>query len=259
MKAAELFSVPEALPAEFRRGAAASAFERGDHALECPNCANHWALSALRQAAAGLSLEPQDLLFISEGRLCGGWASCFNSYALEAAGGRALPLALGAKLANPGLYVVTAGDEADFGAFARTARREPGLLYLRVVPPRETAPRENWMALALASGAGFAARIRPGASERTGLVLTRALQHRGFAFVECAAKSEGEASVLGNPRPGERELPLALALAVSPLGLKAEGIFFWAAPKEPESFLTPLKTCLNLSPSQKAEILRSFL
>lgn len=179
----------------------------------CPGCANFGILAALGNAFKELGLEPWQI-FVSFGIGCHGQMSNYlNVYGFEGLHGRALPLAIGAKIANKKMTVLSVvgdGDQLGEGGnhFIHACRKNPDIACLihnnqlysltvgqasptsdlgsrtRTTPQGVFDQSLNPIALAIASGASFVARAFAGDIFHLTEILVKAIQHKGFAVVD---------------------------------------------------------------------------
>jgi len=169
-------------------------------------------LASLYNALAGLQINPKDLVVVS-GIGCSGRTPGFiKSYGFHSVHGRVLPVALGVKLANPSLEVIGAGGDGDGfaiggGHLPHAARRNLDISYLVMdnstygLTKGQYSPTSpvgfeagstpygnierplNPLAMLIAYGATFVGQGYSGKpKELTGLI-TKAIQHKGFAFL----------------------------------------------------------------------------
>lgn len=101
----------------------------------CPGCGDFGVLAALHKALAELELNPHDVALVAGIGCSGKIGNYVNSYNLHVTHGRALPAALGIKLANRDLTVVAAGGDGDgygigMGHFAHAVRRNADITYI---------------------------------------------------------------------------------------------------------------------------------
>ena len=89
-----------------------SDYEGGETAW-CPGCGNFGILNAVKQAMVNLGLEPHQLLMVSGIGQAGKLPHYTKANVFNSLHGRALPVALGAKLANPELTVIAFGGDGD--------------------------------------------------------------------------------------------------------------------------------------------------
>ncbi|HHV55343.1 MAG TPA: 2-oxoacid:ferredoxin oxidoreductase subunit beta [Firmicutes bacterium] len=181
----------------------------------CPGCGDYGILSAVKQALAELEIYPHEVLFVS-GIGCGSKLPDYiHANGLTTLHGRALPVAQGAKLANPRMHVIAVtgdGDAYGIGGnhLLHAVRRnidithivENNMVYAltkgqyspttargsvtKTTPPPEGVPEDpiNPLALALAAGATFVARGFAGDPKYLAWLIGRAIRHRGYALVD---------------------------------------------------------------------------
>ena len=182
----------------------------------CPGCGNFGILNAFKRAVARLEAEGVDpsRLLISAGIGCHGkifdYLGLSGLYSIH---GREIAAVQGAKLANPDLFVVAFGGDGDtFGEgishllFAAkrnadmtmivhdngvygltTGQYTPTSLRGFRGPSTPTGSVEDPidpLTLMLVSGATFVARGYSGRVEQLAELMARAIQHRGFAFID---------------------------------------------------------------------------
>ncbi|MCC6830456.1 MAG: 2-oxoacid:ferredoxin oxidoreductase subunit beta [Thermoleophilia bacterium] len=179
----------------------------------CPGCGDFGVLASLYRAFAQMNLDPVNTVVVS-GIGCSSRLPGFvSTYGVHTLHGRALPVAMGVKLANPELTVVAVGGDGDgfaigAGHFPHAARRNVDITYLvmdneiygltkgQVSPTSLTdqkAPSTPWgnletplntLGFAIASGATFVAR---GASFNTKTLtelIVQAVEHKGFSYID---------------------------------------------------------------------------
>lgn len=179
----------------------------------CPGCGDFGILNAVKQALAQLEIWPHQVLFVS-GIGCGSKLPDYiNANGFATIHGRALPVAQGAKLANPSLHVIAVtGDGDGYGIggnhFLHAIRRNINITHIvednRVygltkgqysptsakgfissTTPEGAIEREvNPLALALANGATFVARGFSGDPKHLADLIAQAIQHPGYALVD---------------------------------------------------------------------------
>lgn len=101
----------------------------------CPGCGNFGIWAALRRALVEMDLPPHKLLCVYDIGCSGNGSNWFHAYGFHSLHGRALPAAIGAKLANRELEVICfAGDGGGFGEggnhFLHTCRTNIDFLYV---------------------------------------------------------------------------------------------------------------------------------
>ncbi len=179
----------------------------------CPGCGDFGILAAVKQALVQAGLAPHEVLVVS-GIGCG---SKLPDYAhlngLMTLHGRAVPVATGARLVNPGLKVVVVHGDGDgmglgMGHFVHAARRNVeivdllqnnqiyGLTKGQYSPTSDpgfvtsTSPSGALelpvtpTALAVTAGATFVARGFAGDVKQLAGLIALALAHRGYALVD---------------------------------------------------------------------------
>ncbi|MBN1139001.1 MAG: 2-oxoacid:ferredoxin oxidoreductase subunit beta [Anaerolineae bacterium] len=179
----------------------------------CPGCGDYGLLAALYQALARLQLDPARTMIVS-GIGCSSRLPFFvKTYGFQTAHGRVLPVAMGVKIANPGLTVIAVGGDGDGfsiggGHLVHAVRRNPDITYVVMdnqiygLTKGQTSPTSplgiktkstpfgsadapiNPMAWVLASGVSFAARGFSGDPKLLIDLIAAAVQHRGFAFIQ---------------------------------------------------------------------------
>ena len=179
----------------------------------CPGCGDFGVLNALCQVYANLGLDPVKTMLLSGIGCSSRIPGYLKSYGFNAVHGRALPIATGAKLANPELTVIAAGGDGDgfsigTGHFPHTCRRNIDLTYIVMdnniygltkgqLSP--TSPGQmvtttssygsienplNPIALAVGCGASFVARAFSGDIKHMVNVISEGVKHDGFSFIQ---------------------------------------------------------------------------
>ncbi len=178
----------------------------------CPGCGNFGILTALQMALVDLQLQPSRVVIFSGIGCHGKMPHWVNAYGVHTLHGRALPFAIGAKLANPELEVIVHSGDGDglgigAGHFVNTGRRNIDMTYiihdngvygltkgqasptLKLGIQTKALPRPNIneginpIALALASGYTFIARSYAFDVAHLKETIKKAIQHRGMALV----------------------------------------------------------------------------
>ncbi len=178
----------------------------------CPGCGDFGVLAAAYRAFAELDLDPDKTVIVSGIGCSSRFPGFVTTYGYHGVHGRALPTAMGVKMANPELEVIAVGGDGDGfaiggGHFPHAARRNVDITYIvmdneiygltkgQVSPTslhQQKSPSSpygnveqplNAMAMAIAADASFVAR---GASfrakELTELVLA-GIRNPGFSFI----------------------------------------------------------------------------
>jgi len=179
----------------------------------CEGCGNYAALDALAKALETTKPRPQDVVLVA-GIGCGsrlpGYLKAFRLHTVH---GRALPAAMGAKVANPALTVIAVGGDGDGLAiggnhFLHTLKRNPHILYLmtdngvygmtrgqasptagpglttKSTPYGSIETPVDPAALAITVGATFVARGFSGNPRQLRQIVLNALLHKGSSFVQ---------------------------------------------------------------------------
>jgi 2-oxoglutarate/2-oxoacid ferredoxin oxidoreductase subunit beta len=188
-------------------------FNRQESPNWCPGCGNFGIIVAVKNTLTELNFTPENTVLVSG-------VGCFAKlpYWVRVNGfvglhGRSLPVAQGAKLANPNLNVIAFGGDGDgYGEggnhFLHACRRNVNITYIvhnnsvfglttgQYSPTAEKGRKSkssllgsteqpvNPLALAIASGATFVARAYAGNLKETVEIMKKAIQHQGFAFVD---------------------------------------------------------------------------
>lgn len=179
----------------------------------CPGCGNYGVWNSLKQALVGLNLEPHQVVLTYDIGCSGNMADKVNSYAFKSLHGRTIPVALGVKLANPNLKVISIGGDGGimeeginhlmwaarsnyditvimhnnqrFGLTTgqpttTTDKNQPGKTAPWGVVEDSILPAH----VALISKATFVARGFAGDPQHLTKLIKDAVKHRGFAFLE---------------------------------------------------------------------------
>ncbi|MFC1944280.1 thiamine pyrophosphate-dependent enzyme [Chloroflexota bacterium] len=178
----------------------------------CPGCGNFGILRALTQALVDLELEPHRVLMVSGIGQAGKLPHYTRCHVLNGLHGRAIPAAVGAKMANHELVVIAVGGDGDgYGEggnhFINAMRRNHDITYLvhnnqvygltkgqasptsdfgfvtRTTPQGADIPL-NPIAVALASDATFIARGLSGDIGHLSGLIQMGIRHRGFALID---------------------------------------------------------------------------
>jgi 2-oxoglutarate ferredoxin oxidoreductase subunit beta len=178
----------------------------------CPGCGDFGTMNGMMKALAETGNDP-DNTFVVAGIGCSGKIGTYmHSYALHGVHGRALPVGIGVKLANPDVEVMVAGGDGDgysigAGHFVHAVRRNVDMTYVvmdnriygltkgqasptsredfetATSPDGTKMPPVDPLALALASGATFIAQSFSSDSQRHTEIVKEAIEHDGFGFV----------------------------------------------------------------------------
>jgi len=178
----------------------------------CPGCGNHGIGIGLKTALVQLNLDPSSV-FVAFGIGCSGNMNDFlNAYVVHGLHGRAIPLAIGMKLANHKMpVIVVAGDGDCYGEggnhFLHACRgnhnitvivhdnRVYGLTTGQSAPTAKKGYRSkstptgiieislNPLTLALTQGATFVAQTFAGDASHMIEIIKQGIQHKGFSLI----------------------------------------------------------------------------
>ena len=179
----------------------------------CPGCGDFGVLNALCNALSAKEVDPKNLVFVSGIGCSGRLPPYVKAYGFHTVHGRVLPIATGIKVANPDLTVVAVGGDGDAfaiggGHIPHMARRNPSVVYIvmdngtygltkgqasptgplgmktAASPYGTIEPPLNPIAMALAYDITFVARAYSGKNKELEALIERALNHRGFSFID---------------------------------------------------------------------------
>ncbi len=180
----------------------------------CAGCGDFGVLAALQKALVNLGKNPHEVALVAgigcSGKI-GNYINCYNFHVVH---GRALPTALGIKLANRDLTVLAAGGDGDgyaigMGHFLHTVRRNPDITYIVMdnhvygLTKGQTSPTSDLgfksksqtvanaerpvkpLQLAVAAGATFVAQGFSGDVKQLTSLIEKGIQHKGFSLINC--------------------------------------------------------------------------
>lgn len=179
----------------------------------CPGCGNFSILQAVKQALVGLGLKPQEVLLVSGIGQAAKAPHYLRANVFNGLHGRSLPVATGAKLANPELTVIVeSGDGCNYGEggnhFLAAIRRNINLTLLvhnnqiygltkgqaspttdeglvtKAQPQGVPSTPFNPIAVAVAMQAGFVGRGFSGMTDHLTRLIQQAITHKGFSLVD---------------------------------------------------------------------------
>jgi 2-oxoglutarate ferredoxin oxidoreductase subunit beta len=179
----------------------------------CPGCGNFAILKALKQALVASGLSPHEVLLVSGIGQAAKTPHYMNANVFNGLHGRSLPVATGAKLANPNLHVVvTSGDGCNYGEggnhFLAAVRRNIDVTVLvhdnqiygltkgqcsptsseghvtKTQPGGNPSMPFNPIAVAIAMKAGFVARSFSGMSDHMAGMIQQGIAHKGLALID---------------------------------------------------------------------------
>ena len=179
----------------------------------CPGCGNFSILEAVKQGLVDSGIAPHEVLLVSGIGQAAKAPHYLNANVFNGLHGRALPVATGAKLANPDLrIIVESGDGCNYGEggnhFLAAIRRnidvtlivhnnqiygltkgqasptsEEGLV-TKAQPEGVASLPFNPIAVAVAMQASFVARGFSGMIEHLAGLIQQGLAHEGFALID---------------------------------------------------------------------------
>jgi 2-oxoglutarate ferredoxin oxidoreductase subunit beta len=179
----------------------------------CRGCGLFGIFEALKRAAAGLDIEPENLAIVTGIGCHGRLNNYFSAYGFHGLHGRTMPVATGIKLANPSLQVVAVSGDGDaysigLGHFVHALRKNVGITYIVVdnriyaLTQGQASPTTDFgmvtlstpfgskdfpidgPALALAAGGTFIARGFSGEVGPLATLIEKAMRHPGFALID---------------------------------------------------------------------------
>ncbi|MFX1490063.1 MAG: thiamine pyrophosphate-dependent enzyme [Promethearchaeota archaeon] len=179
----------------------------------CPGCGNFSAMKVMKETLTELGIKPKDFVLISGIGQAGKFPHFMKSQSYNGLHGRYLSAALGIKAANPDLHVIAvSGDGCTYSEggnhFIHTIRYNPdivnivhnnmvyGLTKGQASPTSQLGFKTkvqvfgvinepfNAVAVAIALNASFVARAFVGDIEKTKEILKKAINHKGYAFID---------------------------------------------------------------------------
>lgn len=179
----------------------------------CPGCGNFLILESLKNALAGLELEPHQVLVVSGIGQASKAPQYMRCNMFNGLHGRILPVATAAKLANHELTVIGEGGDGDGYAeggnhFIHAIRRNIDVTYIvhdnqvygltkgQTSPTSDvgfrtgTSPEGSYcepfhpLTMAVAHGCGFVARGFAGEKQHLSNIIQQGIKHNGFALID---------------------------------------------------------------------------
>ena len=186
---------------------------RGGKTAWCPGCGNFGILLAVKKALVKLEKKPKEVLIVSGIGQAGKLPHYMKCNTFNGLHGRTLPPATGAKIANHDLTVIAVGGDGDtYGEggnhLIHAIRRNPditlivhnnqiyGLTKGQASPTSDLGMKTtvqshgvvneplNPIAVAVALNCSFVARGFAGDVEHLSNLIARAIEHKGFSFVD---------------------------------------------------------------------------
>lgn len=179
----------------------------------CPGCGNFGILAALLNALEELKIEHHNIALVTGIGCSGKIAHFVKANGIHTLHGRAIPFAMGLKLANPELNVIVHGGDGDLlgigaGHFVALGRRNLDIVVImhnngvygltkgqasptlpfkvktKSIPYPNEQGAVNPVLLALASGYTFVARGYAFDGNHLKGIIKQAIEHKGSAFIE---------------------------------------------------------------------------
>lgn len=188
-------------------------FTKGVKTTWCPGCGNFGIQGALKEALEEKGYDPSDVLIISGIGQAAKMPHYINSHGLNGLHGRALPMALGARVANKNLkIIVVSGDGDTYGEggnhFIHNIRRNLDIVHIvhdnqiygltkgQASPTTAVGQVTSLqtdgvineplspLALAISLDASFVARSFSGNKEHLKSMIKAALDHKGYSLID---------------------------------------------------------------------------
>jgi 2-oxoglutarate/2-oxoacid ferredoxin oxidoreductase subunit beta len=179
----------------------------------CPGCGDFGIWSAIKNALSELDISPHNVVITYDIGCIGNMASSVKCYGFHSLHGRALPVAVGAKLANPKLTVLSiVGDGGMYGegtnhlihsarynvdvnlivannhSFSLTTGQSSPTsqrgYVTKTTPWGEIKKPINPIALSLSSGSSFVARATAFDIKHMTELIKQSIQHNGFSHLD---------------------------------------------------------------------------
>ena len=178
----------------------------------CKDCGDYKVLDSITTAFAELDLEPYDVVFSSGVGCASRLPFYINAYGFHTVHGRALPAAIGIKVANKDRVVVSVGGDGDAFSiggnhFIHTSRKNPDITYIvmdneiygltkgqnsptshedlltKINPYEVVEDRINPVLMALSFNTSFIARGYCEDQEQLKDMIVKGIKHKGFSFI----------------------------------------------------------------------------
>lgn len=179
----------------------------------CPGCGNFSLLEGIKKGLVRADLKPHEVLFVSGIGQAAKAPHYLNANVFDGLHGRSLPVATGAKIANPDLTVIVeSGDGCSYGEggnhFLAAIRRNIDITVIvhdnqiygltkgqasptseegqvtKAQPAGVVLERFNPIAVAVSMHAGFVARSFTGSVDHLAEMIERGIAHKGFALID---------------------------------------------------------------------------
>ena len=179
----------------------------------CPGCGDFAIWLSLKKALLQLGKKPHEVLIVYGVGCSGNMSNTIKTYGWHSLHGRAVPTAVGAKLANRNLTVIVAAGDGDsygegLGHFIHAIRGNVNITYIvhdnsiyglttgqasptstkgmkaKSTPDGLIDEALNPIAVAVAAGSSFVARGFSGAADQLVDLMMKGIQHPGFAYLD---------------------------------------------------------------------------
>lgn len=179
----------------------------------CPGCGDYGVLNSIFSALAQIQVDPDRLVVVSGIGCSSRMPGFIRAYGVHGAHGRAVPVAVGVKVANPELDVLVVGGDGDAfsiggGHIPHAVRRNINLTYIVMdneiygLTKGQTSPTSSKgtvtkaspygtveqpiepISLLLAYGATFVARGFSSNPKEIASMFERGIRHNGFSFIQ---------------------------------------------------------------------------
>lgn len=203
----------------------------------CPGCGDYGVLNSVFSALAAIQLNPDNIVVVSGIGCSSRFPGFIKAYGFHGAHGRALPVAVGVKVANPELDVLVVGGDGDAfsiggGHIAHVARRNTNLTYVVMdneiygLTKGQTSPTSHPgtitkaspygsvempiepCSLLLSYGATFVARGFSSNPKEIAQMVERGIRHNGFSFIQVLSPCVTFNKPIGYDYFGSRVAPL---------------------------------------------------
>lgn len=187
-------------------------FRTSEKSWWCPGCGDFGVLAAMQKALVAVGASPNTTAIVAGIGCSGKIGNYINSYNIHVTHGRALPAALGLKLANRDLMVLVAGGDGDayaigMGHFMHALRRNYNVTYVvmdnhvygltkgQTSPTSEegfktkTTPHGSIerpihpLMLAVSAGATFVAQGFSSWQPQLASLIQKGIEHPGFSLI----------------------------------------------------------------------------
>jgi len=179
----------------------------------CPGCGDYGVLNSLFNALAAIQINQDNLVVVSGIGCSSRFPGFVKAYGFHGAHGRALPVAVGVKVANPDLDVIAVGGDGDAfsiggGHITHVARRNINITYIVMdneiygLTKGQTSPTSHPgtitkaspygaleqpiepISLLLSYGATFVARGFSSNPKDVAQMIEKGIRHKGFSFIQ---------------------------------------------------------------------------